>query len=794
MKPTDILLDGFEPERTDKNNLKQALQRYLKYWYLYVLGVLTMVGMASLYFMYAVPQYPASTTILINVSNRGGDFSQNAIYSDLENYQSVKLVENESEVLNSASLMNLVMNELDFRVLLYRKDNAFRRLEVYGSQVPLNVTLHEYDSTAFYYKELETDFEFNVINDDTFELVGSQGNGDRFVYGDTIRKPFGAFTIEKTPYFDPSAELSIVFDNPYAIMWRYLGRLEVFVVNKLASVIRISITDPVPQKAALVLDKLVEVYNREAVRNKNLTAITTLEFIDEQLADVTQELRQIEAMEEQYKRENKITQLSANAIQYSQNAENFRNQLSSYNIRLEVLKSIENYILAQSGDFQAVPSTMDIQDPTLLSLVENYNELQRERERMLRTAQPGSPLVQNLTEQISSVRTGLLDNLRNIKANLEISRDNLLARVNQLDFQSSRVPEIERQLVEITREKVNKQEHYTYLVEKREEAALSLAATTVSNSRIIDRAIAGNEPSKPNKLLISIFAVALGFLIPFGYVIAKYQLNDKIISRDDVQSRTSRGILGEIVHKKDKEAKVIGSSKRTALAEQFRLIRTNIQFALPTHDKKVIMITSGIPGEGKSFIALNLAISFALTGKKVAICEFDLRKPALLRSINLEAEYGLTDYILDPNVKLSTIASNDPSISKNLTFYGCGSIPENPSEIMLDPRVGKLIEILKEENDIVVLDTAPVGQVADAYPLSNFVDLTLFVMRYNYTPFSMIELLNEDYKDRKLKNPMIVLNDAKDIVNSSYRYGYKYGYYEPDSSKKGLRKLFSVRD
>ncbi|WP_158859062.1 GumC family protein [Lunatibacter salilacus] len=782
--PTDFLLDGFEPEKTDKKSLKFILLRYLKYWYLYLLGISFSLGLAYLYFMFAVPQYPASTTILINATTRGSDFGQNAVYSELESYQSIKTVENEAEVLASVSLMNLVMKDLDFRVSVFRKDNIFRRLEVYGSQMPLQVSFYDYDSLSFYDSDLDTKFSFKLHNSDSFELINTEGVSQRFVFGDTIRKPFGSFSVTKGEFFDPNDELNIVFENPYSLTGRYASRLDVFVVNKLASVIRVSLTDPVPLKATLVLDKLIEVYNREAVRNKNLTAVTTLEFIEEQLENVRSELRQIEAKEEKYKRDNQITELSENALQYSNNAESFRNQLSSFNIRLEVLESIEKYIFSQDGRFQAVPSTMDIEDPTLNSLVAQYNELQSERERMLRTVQPESPLVQNLNDQITNVRRGLLDNLKSIKGNLEISRNNLLGRVNQLDFQSSRVPEIERQLVEITREKITKQDHYNYLIEKREEAAMSLAATTVSNSRIIDKASASSTPSKPNKLLIVVFALVLGIGVPFGFVVGKYQLTDKILSKEDISSKTSRSILGEIMHKKGKEIKVIGNSKRTALAEQFRSIRTNVQFALPSHDKMVIMVTSGLPGEGKSFIALNLAVSFALTGKSVAICEFDLRRPSLLESVNLSARRGISDYIVDSELQISDISTQDDSICENLTFFGCGTLPENPSEIMMAPKVIHFVEMLKKEYDVIIFDTAPVGQVADAYSLSRFVDLSVFVMRYNYTPVNTVDLLNDDYKDRKLKNPMIILNDAKDLYNSIYGYGYKYGYYEQEDKKK----------
>lgn len=793
MKSSDILLDGFVPQETDTGDLKIVILRYLKFWYLYLIGLVSFVGLAFLYFQYSVPEYPVSATILINATTNSSEFSQNAVYSDLENYQTVKTVENESQILSSFSLMNLVMKELDFRVSVFKKDNFFRRREVYGGQMPLYVELINYDSLSFFQEDLSVDFEFKLINTDQFELIDENDNAEKFTFGEEIIMPFGSFTVTRGEFFDPTDELSIVFNNPYSIAWRYVGKLEVFVVNKLASILNVSLKDPVPQKGILVLNKLIAVYNREAVRNKNLTAVTTMEFIEEQLAGITSELREIEATEERYKRENKITELSSDAQQYSVNAESYRNQLSSYTIRLEVLKSIEEFIQSQNSGFQTVLSTMEIQDPTLVSLVNQYNDLQSDRDRMLRTAQPGSPLVKNLDEQILSVKRGLLENLRSIKESIEISRKNFMARANQFDLQSSRVPEIERQLVEITREKITKQEHYNYLIAKREEAALSLAATTVSNSRIIDPAMAGNKPASPNKPLILIFAIFIGFGIPFGYVLAKFKLNDKILSKNDIISKSNLSILGEIFHNRGKEIKVIGDAKKTAMAEHFRLIRTNIQFALPLVNKKVILITSSLPGEGKSFISLNLAISFALTGKKVALCEFDLRKPSMLRNLGLEVDKGISEYIQQPSLEMEDIKINDVSLPDNLTLFGCGKIPTNPSEIMLAPKVIHFLETLKTEFDIILLDTAPVGQVADAYALSRFCDMSIFIMRYNYTPLSSVSFLNDDFKKGKLKNPMILLNDAKDNLNTIYKYGHKYGYYEEDGKVSNKIKTYLTK-
>jgi capsular exopolysaccharide synthesis family protein len=787
MELSDILMDGFQPKDKEPNSFKLEILKYLRYWYWYVLGVIICLSLAYAYIQYVTPEYPVSTTILLNSSTNGSDFNQNAVYSDLENYQTTKLVENETEVLKSVSLMKLALEELDFNVSYFVKDNFFRNKEIFGNQLPIQVVLHEYDSMAFFNKEMNTTFTVHISEEEGFELEDEEENRTYHEFGKEISAPFGSFSIQPANAFAIPSTVTVNFNNPYSLAGRYSGKLDVFLVNKVASVIRISLTDPVPEKGMLVLNKLIEKYNEEAVRNKNQTALNTISFIDEQLDDLTLELQNIEHEVEAFKRENNVTQLSTDAEQYSRNSNQTKGQLAEQTLQLDILKSIEQYLLAQKDDYRAVPSSLTIDDPTLVNLISQYNELHRDRERMLRTTQPNNPLVQNLNEQLISVKRNILENIKNIESGLEIARDNLLERTTELEMQSEKVPEIERRLLEISREQATKQAHYTYLIQKKEEAALSLAATTVSNSRIIDPAMAGSKPVKPNKMVIFGFAFVFGFGLPLGLVFAKHQLNEKVLVRNDVVSRTNIPFLGEISHSSGRKPIVISENLRTPVAEQFRLIRTNLQFSLPSRDKNVILVTSSLSGEGKTFFSLNLGISLSMIGKKVAICEFDLRKPALLDYLNLESEVGISDYLQSDDLSITDLIIKHKGSYGNMDLFGCGNIPENPAELMLMPKVGYFIDKLKSHYDVVILDTAPVGQVADAFSLSKFVDITTYIMRYNYTPLSMIGFLNENYKGDKLKNPAILLNDGK------LQTGYGYGYYQNNKGERGKKSPTSIK-
>ncbi len=783
MKMSDMLMDDFQPKEVENTDYKYLIMKYLKFWYLYLIGVVCCIGLAYTYFQYATPEYPVGATILIN-SSKGSDFSQNAVYSELETYQSVKTVENEAEVLKSVSLMVEAIRDLNLNVSYYVKDNVFRDKEIFGAQVPIHVELDRYDSTAFFDKDLLTKFKVHVLDSVNFRLENEEEKTSNHQFGEKLAFPFGELSIERVLDMEYPSTIIINFNNPYAIPGRYSRKLDVMIVNKLASVLRLSFTDPVPQKGMLVMNNLIEAYNREAMLNKNQTAKNTIGFINKQLDSVTNELREIEALVEDYKKENKITELSSDALQYAETFNQGKEQLADYSIQLDVLTSIENYLMNQQDNYQAVPSSLNIEDQTLMNNISQFNELQRDRERMLRTIQPGSPLILEKDQQLSSMRRNILENIKNIKSSVEIARDNLLARTTEVEIQSGKVPEIERELLEINRQQAIKQDHYQYLVKKREEASMSLAATTVSNSRIIDPAMAGSKPTKPNKMLILGFAFFLGFGGPLGLVFIYYQLNTQIKIKKDVTSKTNISILGEVSHHDEKVPIAISKGVRTPVAEQFRLIRTNLQFALPNKDKKVILVTSSSSGEGKTFFSLNLGVSMSLADKKVVVLEFDLRKPLLLEYLGMTSNTGISDYLQNESLTVSDLIVKSEKLPANLDLIGCGTLPDDPSELMLLPKVGYFIDKLQEMYDVIIIDSAPVGQVADAFSLSKFSDITTYIMRYHYTRSDTISFINENKKEKKLKNPVIVLNDAKTKLS------YGYDYYQKGDIKKRKRAVY----
>ncbi|NEM97600.1 GumC family protein [Pontibacter burrus] len=762
---------------TEDINIKEVLQKYLRYWYLFVFGVLIAGIAAFVYLRYTTPQYRVSSTLLIKDDKKGPSLTENAVLNDLDLFQSGKNIDNEIEILKSKSLMNRVLKELALHTTYY-VDGRVKSTEIYGNSMPINLIVSRLDSAAF-----NKVFTIRTVDNINFQLE-DEGIVSQHKFGQEIKKPYASFTVVAgNGVIAVGKNITVKFHDIRKVAESYNRKLTVAPVNKNASVLSLSLVDPVPAKGVAILNKLVEVYNNEAVEDKNLIAGSTIQFIDERLKYLTSELSVVEQDVESYKRDNRVTDVSSEAKLYLEKASEYNRQLSEWAIQIDVLESIEKYLLKQDSQHELVPSTLTIQDATLLGLIGKFNELQLERKRLLRVSQPGNPLVQNINEQLANLRGNILENLRNIKNGLIITRNNLQASSAQFESRIKEVPSIEKDLIEIKRQQSIKEGLYLYLLQKREESALSLAAT-VANSRIIDPAIAGDRPVEPKKQLIYLLAFLMGLGIPFAGIYIKELLNDRVQNQQDVKRATSTPVLGEIAHNDTFEKLVVTENSRSTVAELFRLIRTNLQFATLGKDNKVIMVTSSMSGEGKTFFSINLGASLALTGKRVVLVNFDLRKPRLLQDMGLSNETGISNYIIDERLGVEDIIIPASDVH-GLYAIGSGPIPPNPAELMMSPKVGHLLAELRESFDYILLDTSPAGQVADAFTLAPFIDACVYIVRYNYTFKSQVAIVDDIYQNRKLKHPMIVLNDAD--MKEAYGYGYGYGYNE--FGKSSMRRL-----
>ncbi|MFC4872875.1 GumC family protein [Negadavirga shengliensis] len=760
------------------------IKKYWRYWYLLLIGGLVCVGMAFVYLYYTPDQYEIQTTIMINTSGeKKGEFSNNAVLDDLEGYQSSKIIENEIEVLTSVSIMRSVLEELSLYNFYYVENGYHRFREIYGEEVPFRIEFHELSARP---QSKGGMFKFIIQDHEGFIIEQENGKKSQHKFGERLKNFYGEFTVTAKPEIGDAAhrEVYVSFNNVRELAFEYSDNISAESINKLATVISLSLVEAIPEKGEDILTKLVDVYNREALKNLNSTAANTLTFIDEQMASLTAELAEIELAAEKYKNEHSISDLSSESQLYLESSRTVKQQLSEYNIKAEVLNSLEENLKNDGNANKMVQSSLLIEDATLSDLVRKFNELQRERQRLLNATTPGNPIIKNLDEQLTGLKDDILDNIQSNKRSLEIAKRSLEDNAGKIERRANRVPQIERELLNITRQQATKQENYLYLMKKREESVLSLAATTISNARIIDPAMASLYPVRPLKKIVLAFSVILGFGLPIGFIYLKERFYGKIGQKSDLEALTRVPIMGEISHGRKKELTLYTPSQKTLIGEQVNLIWSNMKFATLRKPNQVILTTSSIGGEGKTFFSINLARVLSLSGKKVALLEFDLRKPALLKSLNIKTKTGITDYLRDESCPVRDVL-NMSDINPNIFLVGAGHIPNNPMQVMNSPRIETLIQELKESFDYVIIDSAPIGLVADAYALSPYVDILVYMVRYYYTEPSHIKLLNEIEKHEKFKNPMVVLNDAK----AEHHYAYGYGYYYGEKTGRGNGKV-----
>jgi tyrosine-protein kinase Etk/Wzc len=769
--------DFFQFE-SDGADIKGVLLKYLRYWYIIVLSIIIALTAAFIYLRYSTALYQIKSTLLIK-DDKNVNLSSSAVFDDLGIFKSNKLLGNEMEILKSRGLMHRVFKELSLYTS-YFVEGKIKVTEVYGERMPFKLLVSQLDSSAFGKSVI-----FQIKDDNTFVINDELGLLTNHEFGKEVRKPYAVFTVVASSDLDSKKvkEVIVVFNDIRQQADSYNARLNVESVNKNSSVLSVSLIDTTPQKGEDILNKLIDVYNKEAVEDKNLMASNTIDFIDERLQFLTIELTDVEKDVERYKKDHNLTTVSADAEISLQGVSEYRKQLAEYEIQIEILNSIENYISKQGDQYELVPSTLILQDPTLMGLISNFNKLQLERQRMLRETKSSNPLVQNINDQLSNLKANILENLQNIKNSLVITRNNLLASSAQFESRIQKVPSIERELLEISRQQGIKEGLYLYLLQKREEAALSLAAT-VSNTRVLDPAMAGGSPVMPNRNMLYLLALSIGLGLPIAGIYIKDVLNDKVQELKDLTKVTNTPVLGEVSWANTNETIVVTHGSRSSVAEMFRLIRTNLQFATAGKANQVILVTSSMSGEGKTFFSINFAASLILTGKKAVVLGFDLRKPKLTQGLNMSNDIGISNFLISERMDLNNIIQAVPGIP-NLSIIGSGPTPPNPSELMALPRVETLINELKARFDYIIIDTAPLGQVADAFTLEKYIDSTIYLVRYKYTYKEQLKIIDDIYKNRKLKYPMVVFNNASRHNGYGYGYGYGNGYGYHDDEKKG---------
>ena len=745
----------------------ETLLSFARNWYYFVASLMLSSGAVYCYLYFTPAKYKVSSTLLISDDKNGAAMSNATAFSDLNMFQTVKTVDNEIEILRSRDLIFPVLKKLNLETS-YFANKGLKHVELYGKTSPLKVTAINLKKGAY-----ASDVKVSYIDETSFLFQDSLSK-QIVKYGQVITAKNYTIKINKGEGYSKNfGEIKLEFQDLYKKTENYsLFGLKIVPVVKDANTVSLSLNDAIPQRGIDILTDLIQTYNINNVNNKNTIARNTIKFIDYRLKNLVADLSGGEEDVESYKQENKVTDINVDAQMNATRSGEYGQLLEASSIQLRMLNSIESYFKKNQSQFNLAPSTMGLKDPILNSLVSKFTDLQLERNRMLKTANVENPMVLNLNDQLAALKMNILENLQSIKQGFVIERNNLRTNFSQFNNKIKSVPTIERGLLKRSREQSVKSGLYKYLLQKREETALSLSAT-VPTSQIVDKPAYNTMPDSPKQQLLYLCGIIFGFLFPAGLIHGKGFFNNKVQDVDAI-ALTGAKMLGELSHNLDNSSIVFQKDNRSTISELFRYIRMNLGLASNNIENKVMLVTSSMKGEGKTFFSVNLAATLGMLDKKVVILEFDLRKPDLLLKVGQKQTVGLTDYLKDATVILENIIK-PTNVSENVMVIGCGTQPENPAEMMLSSRMGLLFDELKEKFDYIIIDTSPVGQVADAFSLADYADVSIYIIRYNYTNKYQLAILKDICDNNKLKNPMVVFNDLKRQKTKKYGYG-GYGY------------------
>jgi capsular exopolysaccharide synthesis family protein len=511
------------------------------------------------------------------------------------------------------------------------------------------------------------------------------------------------------------------------------------------------------------------------VEDKNRIADNTLRFINARILELSDTLKEVQGGLKNFMVKNQVFDIESQSKAYLDKIGESSKEKGEMDVRIAIVNYLQQYISDKKNLHELVPTNLGIEEPSLLQLVTEYNRIQLERENNLKTTTLANPLIVSMDNALDKIRRDIFQALVSVKQAYSIAANNMNKRDVELESHITSLPGKSMQMLNIGRKQKILEDLYSLLLQKRLEISLS-SASTISNSRVVEPAIGSEVPVKPDKKKTYTLYFIIGLLIPVGLIALRELMHDKVSSRADVEKNTDAPILGEIGHSDGARTLVVKHNSRRLISEQFRIIRTNLQYVIGRREKPIIMVTSSFSGEGKSFVSTNIGAAMALSGKKTVIMEFDIRKPKIVSGLELKRKMGITNYIIgkaefhDLPVKVEGV--------DDLYVIPCGPVPPNPAEILLDKRLHELMQEVIANFEVIIMDTAPIGLVSDAATLGKYADCTMYIIRQGHTYRNQVKLIDDLYVGKKLPSLSLILNDIK--AGSGYYGGYYgggYGYY-----------------
>ncbi|TCD02012.1 polysaccharide biosynthesis tyrosine autokinase [Pedobacter frigidisoli] len=766
-------------DEEDSINLKEIFNKLIDKWLFFALSLFICLLISFVYIRYTPPTYQIKAKLLVNDDEKGGGLGKQAgALMDLGSLMGAKnSVDNEVEILRTRFLMEQVVRQMQLNIV-YTKKIDFVSRELYQPPFRFNI-IKGVDTIK------ATKFDVHKISNLKFRVT-TKGFTKEVTWGDQfVVNGVGVIQMEPNQIgLVDSGEYFVTISSVDERVANLMGKLSVGVSNKQVSIIDIGLSYTLQQKGEDILNTLIRKYTEANMSDKNAIADSTYQFIKERLNVIASELGDVEDKVETFKQKNQLADMSEQGKLLVQNTGEFSADLAKAETQVSVLTDLEKYLKDESNNTRVFPSALVPSDLVFSNLMSQYNALLIEREKQLLSDTEESPFVKNIDNQIKGLKSDILSNVQSSKSSALFTRNKLRAQLSQAEGQISGVPQIEKNYLKLARNQQIKQELYIFLMQKAEETAIS-KTSNISIAKTIDPPKADVLPISPKKSIIYLMGLIAGLIIPIVFIFVVELFNNTIKTKEEINALTQVPVIGEISHNDSDDNLVVANQSRSAISEQFRALRTNLSFYLKNKDEKVILLTSSMSGEGKSFTAINLGNILALAGKKVLLMELDLRKPGLSAKLSVDNSVGFSNYTITPNLKVEDIIQ-PLLINKNIFIISSGPLPPNPAETLMSEHMPKLMKDLKEEFDYIIMDAPPIGVIADAQLLSVYADVTLYLVRQKVTQKNQITTVEDLYRSGKMKNLGIVVND---IISKYYGYGYGYGTYGEEANTKWYSKL-----
>lgn len=753
--------------------LRAYLRRWI--WLVVIFAVFITAGIA--YSRYSKLSFTSRGLIMIQGEQKSSNSSELSVLKDLGILKGESNVSNEIELLRSRALLGKVVDELHLTTELYAlsKTTGFLRRDLY-LRSPFSISLSGADSIP-----VLTELDLYLENTQRCQLSCSAMNFNAPLnLGDTISTPMGSLCISATSLMNEEfvgKNFLIRLVPASRIVDDLQDKLSVKQLSKESTVIEVALSGPNIERNNDIINTLFKQREIDAIEDNNQIARKTSEFINARMNEIASDLSEVESQESNFKVERDITDIPTNAYLYLNQQGARETEIQTAAVQLKLVSFVYDYLGNIKTLDELLPTNIGLNDPSINAGINQYNQLVIEKQQLQQNVGEKNPQLITLTSKLENIKQFLLESLRNKKSVIELEIKQLDVQNNSIDSKLRNLSGTDRDFRTIQRQQKIMETLYLFLLQKKEENEITLAAT-ISNNKVIDHAYSDNKPNGLSKNAIIATSAMAGLLLPFMLFLIYAFFDDVIRSAKEIDT-WSNSVLGHIPLQRNVKIDAIEHNKRSLLSESFRILRTNINFMLGKRERgSVILVSSAISGEGKSFTALNLAKSFAIANQKTALLELDLRKPNLHNYFSGKKKDGISSYLASGEGTISNYGTDQEQTIPNLTFFGCGIVPPNPAELLMSQHTSHMFETLRNEFDIIIIDTAPISLVADTSILAEHADTCLQVIRLNYSKRAALKQLTAFSNHHSNQAQHIVIN-GEEMPRGKY---YSYNYYSEAKS------------